>query len=353
MGVHIVEARDQVLAGRVDDPRGRGHVPIRGRRHADDRLAVDVDVLAGPHGPVAWIHHRGPADEQLRVRCHRTPPDMVRERATNICDNSSRRYDGPGRVRFSCRSAPAGKARQRVDSSAAAVRPIEPRSVVEQVMTELRRSILSGALAPGRELSLRELAEMLQVSIIPVREALRSLESEGLVVTRPGRSARVAPLDLDELRGLYRLRRRLEPEIAQRSCRLLTEADLDRLEQEAVGFGAQERTMNDIYDAHHEFHRALLAPAATGWDIRILSTLWRASERYIRIGWGRLDPDPQEHARREQYHVELVGAFRQRDPEVAAAAVLQHLSRNEQTALLALDPVRSPVTPATPVTPVS
>ena len=53
----------------------------------------------------------------------------------------------------------------------AAVRPIESRSVVEQVMTELRRSILSGSLEPGRELSLRELAEMLQVSIIPVREA--------------------------------------------------------------------------------------------------------------------------------------------------------------------------------------
>ena len=102
-------------------------------------------------------------------------------------------------------------------------------------MTELRRSILSGALAPGRELSLRELAEMLQVSIIPVREALRSLESEGLVVTRPGRSARVAPLDLDELQGLYRLRRRLEPEIAQRSCRLLSDAELDRLEQRGGG----------------------------------------------------------------------------------------------------------------------
>jgi Transcriptional regulators len=45
-------------------------------------------------------------------------------------------------------------------------------------------------------------------------------------VTRPGRSARVAPLDLDELLGLYRLRRRLEPEIAQRSCRLLSDAEL-------------------------------------------------------------------------------------------------------------------------------
>jgi DNA-binding GntR family transcriptional regulator len=97
--------------------------------------------------------------------------------------------------------------------------------------------------------------------------------------------------------------------------------------------------MNEIYDGHHAFHLALLAPAATAWDIRILSTLWRASERYIRIGWGRLDPDPQEHERREQHHVELVSAFRQRDPEVASAAVLQHLARNEQTALLALDPI--------------
>jgi DNA-binding GntR family transcriptional regulator len=205
-------------------------------------------------------------------------------------------------------------------------------------MTELRRSILAGALAPGRELSLRELAEMLGVSIIPVREALRSLESEGLVLTRPGRSARVAPLDLAELQSLYRLRRRLEPEIAQRSCRLLSVAELDRLEAQATGFGEADRTMNDIYDGHHAFHLALLAPAATSWDIRILSTLWRASERYIRIGWGRLDPDPQEHTRRQQAHLELLGAFRQRDPEVASAAVLAHLSRNEQTALLALDP---------------
>ena len=53
----------------------------------------------------------------------------------------------------------------------------------------------------------------------------------------------------------------------------------------------------------------------------------------------------QEHARREQYHVELVAAFRQRDPEVAADAVQQHLSRNEQTALLALGPGRSRVAP--------
>ena len=217
------------------------------------------------------------------------------------------------------------------------VRPIESRSVADQVMLELRRSILSGALEPGREFSLRELAEMLQVSIIPVREALRSLESQGLVQMRPGRSAAVAPLDLGELQSIYRLRRRLEPEIGQRSCRLISDGELDRLDKQATEFGAEQLTMNEIYEAHHEFHLALLAPAATSWDLRILSTLWRASERYIRIGWGKLDPDPNEHRRREAHHLELVAAFRQRDPEAAASAVDRHLSRNEATALLALD----------------
>lgn len=208
--------------------------------------------------------------------------------------------------------------------------------MAKQVTAELRRSILAGVLVPGQEFSLREMADLLQVSFIPVREALRSLESEGLVVTRPGRSAMVAPLDLDELRAIYRLRRQLEPEIAQRSCLLLSDAELDRLKRQAAEFGDEAQGMNEIYEAHHAFHLALLAPAATAWDIRVLSTLWRAAERYVRIGFGLLDPDPEEHWRRERAHEELVTAFRQRDPATASAAIEQHLARNEQTAVLAL-----------------
>src|SRR3954454_116297 len=117
------------------------------------------------------------------------------------------------------------------------VRPIESRSVVEQVTAEIRRSILTGALAPGQEFSLREIASMLAVSFIPVREALRSLESEGLVVTRPGRSAIVSPLDRADLDGIYRLRHQLEPEIAARACTLLSDADLDRLVAQTAQFG--------------------------------------------------------------------------------------------------------------------
>jgi DNA-binding GntR family transcriptional regulator len=221
---------------------------------------------------------------------------------------------------------------------APSVRPIESRSVVEQVAAELRRSILSGALEPGQEFSLREIAGLLNVSFIPVREALRSLEAEGLVVTRPGRSAAVAPLDLDDLRAIYRLRNQLEPDIAARSCHLLTDADLDALEQKAVGFGALDSGIDEVYEAHHAFHMALLEPAATEWDVRILGTLWRAAERYIRIGFGRLDASPSEHDRREHAHVELIDAFRTRDGDVVRQAVRNHLEHNMQIALRALEP---------------
>lgn len=221
-------------------------------------------------------------------------------------------------------------------SRTASVRPIEQRSVSEQATDELRRCILNGVLEPGTEVSLRGLADMLNVSFIPVRDALRVLEGEGLVVTRAGRSARVAPLVPQDLQAIYRLRRVLEPEIASRACMLLSEAELDRLEYEAAAFGDSRFGTDDVYDSHHAFHTSLLAPAATAWDARLLSVLWRASERYVRIGFGKLDAYPHEHERREQAHEGLVAAFRTRDPDVAADAVREHLARNEQLATRAL-----------------
>lgn len=217
------------------------------------------------------------------------------------------------------------------------VRRIEDSSLAERVTAELRRAILSGSLVPGQEFSLREIAGMLGVSFIPVREALRGLESEGLVTTRRGRSAMVTPLDADDLAAVYRLRRVVEPEIAGRSCLLLSDAELDDLEREAHAFGDEALGIDEVYEAHHEFHLRLLAPAATEWDVRVLSTLWRAAERYIRIGFGKLDPQPDEHPRREHAHEELLTAVRSRDPATVRDAVTRHLEHNETLAQKALD----------------
>ena len=152
-------------------------------------------------------------------------------------------------------------ARGTLAPSAETVRPIESHTVGDMVTAELRRSILSGALPPGEGFSLRELANMLNVSFIPVREALRSLESEGLVVIRPDRRATIAPIDLNDLHAIYRLRRLIEPDLARRSCTLISDSELSRLEGEAVAFGDPELSMDAMYDAHFDFHLDLFAPA--------------------------------------------------------------------------------------------
>src|SRR4051812_14156946 len=101
------------------------------------------------------------------------------------------------------------------------LRRVEDRSVTDQVTAELRRAIISGSMEPGQEFSLREAAGHRGVSFMRVREAWRPLERGGLIRPRRGRSAIVAPVPLEDLPGIYRLRHNLEPEIASRSCALL------------------------------------------------------------------------------------------------------------------------------------
>lgn len=224
-------------------------------------------------------------------------------------------------------------------SSDSFVRALEPTSVVDRVAKEIRRSILFGDLQPGQQFSLREIAGQLGVSFIPVREALRQLEGQGLIVTRPGRSASVAPLEHEDLRGIYRLRRQIEPEIASRSCRLLHETDFQRLKAFVSMFGDEDLGIDEIYDAHHTFHLELLRPAATEWDLRTLEGLWHAGERYVRLAFSALDNQPDEHRRRKRVHAALLEVFRRGDPDQVADAVLEHLNDNEELAQQALKPL--------------
>lgn len=216
---------------------------------------------------------------------------------------------------------------------------LAPTSVPEQVAKEIRRSILSGRLRPGQSFSLREIAGQLGVSFIPVREALRDLEAQGLVVTSPGKSAMVAPLSHDDVHGIYRLRRRLEPEIAGRAAKLLHGEDFARLEGCLAMLADEALGIDEIYEAHHAFHLGLLQPAATTWDVLVLEKLWRAAERYVRLAFAGRDTDSEEPKRRWCAHHELLEATRTRDARTVAAATRKHLAGNEQIALKALDAI--------------
>src|SRR5882757_1663647 len=148
--------------------------------------------------------------------------------------------------------------------------PFDEPSFVDRATTEIRRAILSGQLRPGQVFSLRNLAAKLGVSFIPVREALRGLEREGLVVIRPGRSTSVAPLSSDDLRSLCLVRRRIEPELATSACLLISSDDLNEHELRLERARQKPNQPQDRYEAHRELLRALLGPAATTWELRLL-----------------------------------------------------------------------------------
>ncbi len=228
------------------------------------------------------------------------------------------------------------------------VRSLDVVSVVDQVTLEIRRSILSGDLRPAQEFSLRKTADQLGVSLIPVREALRRLEAEGLVVTRRAKSAMVAPMEPQEFRDLYRLRLAIEPELAARACTLLTPDDFERLTalQEAH---ASARDGDERHQAHHALHVAMLRPAATPWDERVLEMLWHASERYVRYAFNRVAADPKEPARRDKAHADLLMALRTGDPKTASVAITQHLVHTQTIVMTVIERLARGEGEATPL----
>jgi DNA-binding GntR family transcriptional regulator len=224
-------------------------------------------------------------------------------------------------------------------------------SAVDRVTAEVRRAVLSGALPSGRTFSTAELSGQLGVSHIPVREALRRLEAQGLIVLRPGRKAMVSPLDRDELRAVFRLRQLIEPDLAARSVSMLRGDDLEHANALLNVYIHGSQDIDELWDSHHALHLALLRPAASEWDLRILAQLWHASDRYTRVVFDPYAVSPRDREAREAAHRALLAAARSGSPAEIRRAVSEHLSDNEAACLesiaaLRASPIARSVTPA-------
>ena len=201
-------------------------------------------------------------------------------------------------------------------------------SAVDLVTAEIRRAVLTGALPPGEQFSIRELARQLGVSHIPIREALRRLEEQGLVVLSQARSAAVAPLSTEDLAAVYRLRLRIEPDLAGRSAALGGPAwirDLGGALEES-----RHRDPDRAWQGHYEFHQHLVTPAASSWDLRLLHTLWTAAERYTLLVFDPIVVDDEERERRHARHRRLFVRAEAGDPVALEAKLTAHLEANER-----------------------
>jgi DNA-binding GntR family transcriptional regulator len=189
------------------------------------------------------------------------------------------------------------------------------------IETELRQRILLGQIEPGGRINVRQLEQHFGVSHIPIREAIRRLEAEGLVVSVPRRGAVAAGVSLNELDEIYDLRRIVEPPVARRSVDGMTASEFDEITVAYEALISAERGTSDIEfsEAHWDFHWQVLGPGSTDEIERLVHRLWRVADRYVRLTRGvAID------AAHDQHH-QLYDACAVGDGAAAAEILERHL----------------------------
>lgn len=204
-----------------------------------------------------------------------------------------------------------------------------PRTKQQAVYEALRAEILDGRLAPGCVVVIDALAKRFQVSIIPVREALRQLQAERLVEIRPHTGVRVTPVDLAGLREIFTLLGALEAETAVAALPLLEACHLEAMDGllERLEAAAAGQDSAAFEQANREFHLLPCRIAGFSRSAQILRELLAEWERLHRQAFqGALPPDPVQ-ANRD--HRAMVEAFQGGD----AAALERVIRRHNATAL--------------------
>ncbi|MFC0408949.1 GntR family transcriptional regulator [Roseomonas elaeocarpi] len=209
----------------------------------------------------------------------------------------------------------------------------ETASLSDRVYGRLRDAIIAGSLVPRARVSERMLAGVLGVSAAPVREALRRLESEGLVITLPRRGTLVADFGPEQLEKMGRIRVALEGTAAAFAARQATPEHIEALTaqlavmREATEAGDAEA----LAQANERFHDMIHEIA----DNAFLEQMLRSLRGYDRVGRRRILAAPGELKLALQEHAALVEALRERDGEEAEARMRAHALRSLQQAFWA------------------
>lgn len=200
------------------------------------------------------------------------------------------------------------------------------RTVADLAYAQLRRRILSGELAPGARIDQDAEAERLDVSRMPIREALRRLESEGLVEIVRHRGAQVRPLSVGDLEDLYVLRIELEGAAGRLGTERLDEAGLRRMRQllpTMEGIVARHEPAAWL-DVDWAFHATLYAAAGHPRLLALIRSLREEVGRYRLLGLHQ----PQELELSLQSHYDIVAAGERRDGAEAERVIQASLSRS-------------------------
>ncbi len=216
-------------------------------------------------------------------------------------------------------------------------------STVDTVLNVIRKRIILGEYPPNSKIMPKQIAEDCGTSFIPVREALRVLESEGFVSFVHNRGAWVTPLSLSDLEDLYTIRLELECEAVRRAT-VMTDDELSEVEAalDEADRAAHAGNQSRVIEINRVFHFALYAKANSPRRLKLIEQLWMHSARYQRLALiHRDDAADGEHRL-------ILTAMANGDHGTAADALRDHLEttvtlvRERCRELVTLDDGRSP-----------
>ena len=195
--------------------------------------------------------------------------------------------------------------------------------VQDKVYDELRRWLTIGHFLPGEPITLRNLANELGVSPMPVRAALRHLIAEGGIEMLPNRTMRVPYMTLGRLMELLALRRELEGMATARACRNMTEADLRAIEKIHVEIMRALKSADGarILALNQRFHFAIYALARSWVLMPMIEALWLRAGPFMHLA--QMSPGVNWDGR---HHMMLMRALHSRDAAAARRAIQRDIN---------------------------
>ncbi|MGW1810957.1 GntR family transcriptional regulator [Streptomyces sp. NPDC002078] len=206
-------------------------------------------------------------------------------------------------------------------STKAALRPgVASRRIAEH----LREQILAGRLSPGERIVQDEIAEQFGASRLPVREALRILESSGLVTLRSSTGAWVATMEQRDCEIAYKIRERVEPLALVESLAALSDTDIDRLEEIQAQIEASD-DVEDFLRLDRELHTLTYSGCTVTELNSMVNRYWDMTQHYRRAFTRLAGPDRKWVINAE--HRLLIEAIQRRDVETAEHVLIGHIKR--------------------------
>ena len=194
---------------------------------------------------------------------------------------------------------------------------------IDQIVDHIRRAVFSGRFTPGSKLKEKEISEWLGMSRMPVREAFRILEAQGLVEIEPNKGARVPLISLEDLEEIYEARVLLEVYCLRKFVSLVTDPDLAVIEEicDKMEAAIEQKDPLAYFDHSFDFHKYYISNCQN----KLLESVFLRMENSIRCLQFSLDKNPEFYRKSLEEHRHILNALRAKDADECEKLIRRHL----------------------------